>query len=134
MWLICRKRTGLNNTHGRCLRPCHICYALVTEGWFIVCCFSNLITFSHKNSYYINALLQVSSTITDRYVAYYALYDIWSNMLCTFLRTCDQFNSKFGQQSSAISWTGNLLYQFFFSFWFSSVSMCFFNSINFNML
>lgn len=36
MWLIYRKRTGLNNTHGRCLRPCHICYALVTEGWYFL--------------------------------------------------------------------------------------------------
>lgn len=27
-----RKHTGWNNTLGRSLRPCHICYALVTEG------------------------------------------------------------------------------------------------------
>jgi hypothetical protein len=30
--LIRRKHTGWSNTLGRCLRQCHICYALVTEG------------------------------------------------------------------------------------------------------
>jgi hypothetical protein len=32
LFFIRRKRTGWSNTLGRCLRPCHICYALVTEG------------------------------------------------------------------------------------------------------
>lgn len=58
MWLICRKRTGLNNTHGRCLRPCHICYALVTEGWYFhlnkaFYCFCSFTAFHTKKNSYI---------------------------------------------------------------------------------
>jgi len=77
---ICRKHIGSNNTRGHYLRPCHICYALATEGALnnIKTC-SHAIFICHKKA---ATREQVDATVvsTCRFPPQ-SLTDMWLTML-----------------------------------------------------